>query len=555
MAKEITLEELARSSEKQRNTIEGNSNNITPPPAMGSGIKSARTINTSELAKGLAEQHPEAQKKIIEEDAPLVEEAFASMRKTLEEKKDFIENEMMPIVMENAREMALEKELGEYNEEEVTTEEPVAKKEDDDFAYLDDNIDEGTIREDLEAVSSYNEDKVYEIPKQEDEVRKEKPKEVKREEPENSSSDLDGLMKELGLDDEDDEEDLIDDEEETTEEVRERFKATLTSIKVTRNPIDLSQFQIAKKPVSVSNILNAKVNTTKKRCDWPLFNTGRNMTFEECSGPELDALRKTINNSNGVNGVVASLRFVYNHVVDANKKPFEVWCKSIRTEDIESLYFGMYKACYADTNLLARSDQTGKAACKKTSLISTDINKMVKYESNEVKARFDELMRMDTTDSGDVIKSNIIPISDNIAISYGNPTLYSTFIQYASIKPEITEKYADQLNTMAYIDGFFKIDQDTKTLTPVAIREYPNNINKTVMSKLRVYIDILKTLSNDQYNIMVAKLDNIISEPKVSYIYPEDVCPECGNTLPEEAIQSMLNLLFIRAQLVQVKSL
>ena len=69
---------------------------------------------------------------------------------------------------------------------------------------------------------------------------------------------------------------------------------------------------------------------------------------------------------------------------------------------------------------------------------------------------------------------------------------------------------------MAYIDGFFRIDQANKQLIPIAIKEYPNNINKTVMSKLKAYIDILKTLTNDQYNIMVGKLDNVIGNAKIS---------------------------------------
>jgi hypothetical protein len=284
------------------------------------------------------------------------------------------------------------------------------------------------------------------------------------------------------------------------------------------------------------------------------------MTFEECSGPELDALRKTINNSNGVNGVIASLRFVYNHNIDANKKSFEAWCKSIRTEDIESLYFGMYKACYGDTNLIARADRNDNdknkdKGCGKTSLIDTPIGDMIKCKDDEAKKLYDELMSQDTTNPGSKVKSQTMVISDDFVVSYTDPTLYSTFIQYASLKPEITNKYSDQLNTMAYIDGFYKIDYANNKLIPIAIKEYPNNINKTVMSKLKTYIDILKTLSNDQYNVMVAKLDSVIGESKISYIYPEAVCPECGNTIPEEPVDSMLSLLFTRAQWVQVKSL
>ena len=108
---------------------------------------------------------------------------------------------------------------------------------------------------------------------------------------------------------------------------------------------------------------------------------------------------------------------------------------------------------------------------------------------------------------------------------------------------------------MAYINGFYRIDAANSQLIPISIKEYPKNLNKTVMSKLKTYTDILKTLTNDQYNIMIAKLDNIIGDAKISYVNPETTCPECGNTMPKEPIDSMLNLLFLRAQLVQVKSL
>ena len=84
---------------------------------------------------------------------------------------------------------------------------------------------------------------------------------------------------------------------------------------------------------------------------------------------------------------------------------------------------------------------------------------------------------------------------------------------------------------------------------------YRNNLNKSVIAKLKVYIEILKTLTNDQYNVLTAKLNTIIQNPKISYIYPETTCPECGAKINEEPIDSVMRLLFTRAQLVQVKSL
>lgn len=566
MSKEITLEELAKTNNtKPATRVEESStpkNKKVESPVMASGIKSAKPISTSELSKNLKEQHPEAQTQVVEEDAPLVKNAFESMNSTLAEKKRFIEEEMMPIVMENAKEMAMEKELDETNseddkEEAVITQASDLFDENDDFADLDE-------KDSTEVVN--NNDGVYVAPTSIPEINvdaNDTPKKTATNTIKSDSTDesgngsLDDMMKDLGLDD--DSNDDIDVEEETTEELRERFKASLSGIKITRNPIDLTKFQIAKEPISSAKVLDSiGTSSTKKRCDHPLLHSGRNMTFEECSGPELDALRKTIDNSNGVNGVIASLRFVYNHNVDANKKTFEAWCKSIRTEDIESLYFGMYKACYGDTNLVPRADvvtDTNKNGCGKTSLIDTPIKDMMKFKDSEAEELYKNLMNQDTTNPGAKIKSQTMVVSDDIVVSYTDPTLYSTFIQYASLKSEIVTKYSDYLNTMAYIDGFYRIDYANNQLIPIAIKEYPNNINKSVMSKLKTYIDILKTLTNDQYNIMTSKLDNVIGESKITYRYPEASCPECGNTISEEPVDSMLSLLFTRAQLVQVKSL
>lgn len=558
MAKEVTLEELARSSGnnfrpavRAEEINEEKVNKSESVVMQTSGIKAARPISTSDLGKNLQAQNPEAKKKVVEEDTPIVANAFAAMDKTLAEKKRFIEEEMMPVVLENAREMAMEKEFeNNYSEEDNDIVSSSELFEADDFSDLDEeseytNKDEGVYRAPT-VIPAVEPEEVETKP-----VIKSEPKTIKKEE-ESDGTTLDDMMKDLGLEEE--EEDVIDTEEETTEELRERFKASLSGIKITRNPIDLTKFQIAKEPVSSAMVLNTIASANKKRCDHPLLHTRRNMTFEECSGPELDALRKTINNSNGVNGVIASLRFVYNHNIDANKKSFEAWCKSIRTEDIESLYFGMYKACYGDTNFIPRADAEDKG-CNKTSLINTPISSMLKFKDDEAQKLYDDLINQDSTNPGSKVKSQTMVVSDDIVISYTDPTLYSTFIQYASLKPEITNKYSDQLNTMAYIDGFFRIDYANNQLIPIAIKEYPNNINKTVMSKLKTYIDILKTLSNDQYNVMVAKLDNVIGESKISYIYPETACPECGNTISEEPIDSTLSLLFTRAQLVQVKSL
>ena len=603
MAKEITLSELANTAKSKTVTPASNLK-----PAQPKRSPEELKMTPGQVAKQLAGKNGRPEK--VEDDSvtpPLVENAFSSMYNTIRERKERIENELMPIVRANAEEMALEQQMedlgienpNEENENNESTEESndtsassddldIDKFNIDEDDFLNDDEEEEVAEEVPTNMNDYITDKVNDDEQEEQEpindsvdgdreddtkepeVESEPEDEPQREpepvksskkdsatakEPENKvveeSGDLDEFMKEL---DEEDAMKVVDDEEETAEEVRERFKEQLNEIKITKDPIDFNTFSIRRKPVSSSLILSAIQNSrVVKKADWVLFETKRSMRFTECSGPELDTLRKSIDNSNAINGVIDSLKFIYNHVDDANKPGFEAWCKLIRTEDIESMYFGIYKACYSDTNLIPRL--CANDICKKTSLIDTKIDDMVKYADDDVKKKFESIKSSDTTTNEDSFKSTLLQISDDVVISYSAPTLYSTFIQFSTLKPEITQKYNEILNTMAYIDGFFSIDRKNRELVPIQIKEYPGNINKTILSKLKVYTEILKSLSNDQYNILTAKLNNLMQAPKITYVYPKVKCPECGKDINEEPIDSMLQLLFTRAQLVQIKSL
>lgn len=605
MSKELTLEELAASSKPKRE--QPKKNIVSEDPKNGAIKMSAHDVEQAMIKSGKIKPKEE---EVVE--PPLVDNAFQSMNTRLQQSKDWIENTMMPIVRENAREMALEAELGESDEEDMSENDTVDSgaanvngiPDIDDRDFLDEEEylmgrtkpDEDT--DDDDDVDIFNDDnknndeeqtesssKVYKFEGKQQEskapvkevevpVEKEVVEEPKKEstnaprvalqatEDVEESGDLDELMKDL----EADELNVVDTEEETPEEIRARFKHTFEQVKITSDPIDLSKFTIQKKPVDSSLVLAAIQNgKTTKKADWGLYYTKRPVTFTECYGPELDTLRKNIQNANGVNGVIASLKFVYEHIEDANKPKFEAWTKLIRTEDIESLYFGIYRACYSTTNLIARICPTGddypKTNCGKTSLIQTPIDDMVKYgitdedKPEEIKKEFLNIINGDTTTENDAFQSTLMQISDDIVISYSPATLYSTFIQYSTLKPEITQKYSDILNTMAYIDGFFHINRFDNQLVPIEIKEYPKNFNKTILAKLKVYTEILKSLTNDQYNILTAKLENMIQPPKVHYVYPKSVCPECGAEIPEENVDSVLNLLFTRAQLAQIKSL
>lgn len=565
MSKEITLEELANSSRTNQQVQQPRRTTVAPESPSHGAIK----MSPSQVADTLTKAGVMQEKKENIVEAPLVDNAFKSMDRTLKERKEWIQNTMMPIVEENARELALENELGpqeEGNEESATASAMDVEEEyndgshtssttdnDDLFSELDEE-DDATDQSPVEVEDRHYSFEKVDVPKATESATIAKTK--ASDESDDESGSLDDLMKDL---EKEDSMNVVDDEDETPEEIREKFKETLKDVKITSDPIDFNQFKIRKQAVNSNLVLKTlKGSRVVKKADWALYHSKRAITFLECSGPELDTLRKNIANANGVNGVITSLRFIYDHIEDANKPSFEQWTKLIRTEDIESLYYGIYRACYSNSNLIARV--CASDTCKKTSLIDTGIDDMVVYgEENDdhekVKREFQAILNGDTTTESHGFDSTLMQISDNIVISYSPATLYSTFIQFATLRSDITDKYNDLLNTLAYIDGFFSIDRESHELIPIEIKEYANNLNKTVLSRLKVFTEILKSLTNDQYNVMTAKLNNIIQTPKISYVFPKVVCPECGAEIPEEPVDSMLNLLFTRAQLAQIKSL
>lgn len=556
MSKEFTLEELANSAMPvEQPAVHQQKAIIKESPNGGAKPMTASQVADNLIAAGKMQKKVET---VV--DAPLVETAFKSMNATLEERRSRIE-QAIPYIHENAREMALENELNDLD----AADEP--QEIEDDYEDSELKIEQDESVESTYTTVETNMD-AYNFNGKIDNTSDNKPLDV---EPANQSdnftdndyfakgSDLDDLASELNAESEEDEFNVEDTEEEDPEEARERFRKTLQNVQIISNPIDLNKFHIRRDAVSSNAVLNTIQNSrTIKTADWALYHTGRSFTFMECSGPELDSLRKTIENSNNLNAVIKSLQFIYNHIQDANKPSFEAWCKIIRTEDIESLYYGLYRACYAHSNLIGRVCESD--TCKKTSLINTNIDDMVVYggendNHEEIKANFKKILSGDTTTESISIKSELLQISDNIVISYSPATLYSTFVQFSAIKPEITQKYTDLLNSLAYIDGFFSINRQTNELTPISIKEYPRNLNKTVLNRLSVYTSILKTLTNDQYNVLMATLANVIQSPKIKYVFPKDKCPECGHEMSESDVDSMLNLLFTRAQLAQIRSL
>jgi hypothetical protein len=589
MGKKLSLQELAASSSNSTNS------NSTKPQE--STLSKGKEVSVSDIRQTIPK--PEIDESEINKPPEVLTNAIQDMVTTMEGKKKKFDEEIRPQVEAAREEAEIEAALAEA--EAGDTDDITDSSEEDDIDEIDAMInaepdrDELSVESDAEpeieydikvgdsdsvVVSTDGADLTTEHITTDDRVQTKEAVEVtpvsrKIEIKDSKSSsfnnledeieNIDSLLGDLEADMSDSYEDVEvdgdDTEVESADETIERMKKQGSKLMATKTA-DRSGFKVRKKGVSSSSLLSRMTKAAdKKTSDWVLLSTGKTYTFSEVSGPELDALQKTISNSNNLNGVIASLRLVYNHIVDANKPGFETWCKLTKYEDLESLYFGIYKACYGDVNLIGRScDKDTDAAkeklnphCEKTSIIDTPIDTMYKFADDESKEKFNKLMNTDTTTSTSTIESRIIDISDQFAIGYSDPTLFTTLLQFSSLNQNLVQKHEEMLNTLAYIDDFYYIDNETKEYVRMEYKMYPDNFNKTIMSKLKVYIEICKLITSDQYDTMVTKIaSEVDKESKITYILPKTVCPECGATIPEQDAGSMLGLLFTHRQLTAI---
>ena len=495
---------------------------------------------------------PKKEKEDTTVNAPIVENAFNAMVNTIEHKKEVFDKEVRPKIEAAREEAEIEAELAEdaniEETENIRSELDLNDTEEDEAATV------GQFTTDFEVEK---EDKPTPAKKVTKPVVEEK------EDMQTEIDDIDSLINDLN-DDADDDEISTDSDinDESVEELRERLKSNIgDTIKASNNTDDLSTYTISKKPIASLTLLDNLIIDSKKykTADWILHKTGISITMKEGFGPELDNLRKSMQNSNDLNSTIRVLRFMYDHIVDANKPKFEVWAKCIAFEDLEDLYAAFYKACFGDTNLIAVScdnedteNNKPNTGCGKVSIVNFNFDDMVKYENEEDKEAAREIFSHDTTTYKEFKKTTMIKASDNIAITYTEPTLFNTLVQFAGISSNITDKYGDLLETMAYIDGFFYIDSNNKSLVPITYKVYPNNFNKTIISKLKAYSKVLKSLNSDQYMLLTSKLNSLVSESKVKYVIPEWTCPECGTEIPERPIPSMLAMVFDRRQLAPI---
>lgn len=545
----ISLSDLTREAEKNGSVVVPQKHTQNPNNVV--------TVTPSQMAEKINVNAPKEELK----NPPVVDIGFGSLAATVQDIKRGSE-----VVAERNREAAEEQAYEEF-EKELTggaIEETSAKKDD---LEIGEEEYETVSYKDVERqseVSDYNlnasvadtntsteqvKTTVEVKPTVEDKKDEEEPTEIK-------IDDFDDLLHELEDDDyvstDSDDDDFENEEEEDADEVRKRMVDAVDKeirAKLFVNKFDPTKLKISKKPTSISFALNYNT-TTKSTADFPLYYTQHCSKFKECTGTELQTLQTKIDAGNEMTSVIEAVKFNYDHIIDPNKPAtFEAWAKMVRTEDVESMYFGVYKATYYSSNLMPVTC----THCNTSNLVKVPVNDMVKPANDDVKAEMDKLFQQDTTFPYPEVKSELIQVSDRLFAAIKPPSIYDAFVQFSSISPENQRKFQLILNLISCIDTFYFLNNEGE-LSPIEIRTDPTNIKKTVTRKVKDYGSLIKTLTADQYATFITKINSLMQDPKISFIIPEVECPKCHKKIPSQPIDSMLRILFTRAQLAQIKN-
>lgn len=325
----------------------------------------------------------------------------------------------------------------------------------------------------------------------------------------------------------------------------EKLKIELNKkVKPISKKLNIESKTVIQKPVN-PNHLAEKISARNKRVfTWPLFNSGKPITIQNFNATELNILN---NNARNANMTLEVFKTIYNHIVSEKGSSFEAWCKSTSYFDIDHIWMAMYGACFANANYLPYS-------CDKchnvTVTTNTNIMDMVKFKDNEAKERFNKIMNMRDNDPSmnSSFAEEIVPVSDDLAIGFVEPNIYTSIVENSMYDREFREKYSDILNIISYISNIYFIDEDG--FRPIATKVFHNNDAKTAKAKVIQYAKIIRSLTSDEFSIIMSYVVELSkNSERVSYQMPEITCDHCKELIPAED-QDAANLVFTRHQLV-----
>jgi hypothetical protein len=243
-------------------------------------------------------------------------------------------------------------------------------------------------------------------------------------------------------------------------------------------------------------------------------------------------------------------RLIYNHIESPKPDSFEAWLKATPFADLDHYFFAVYVASFNGANYIPADCPNDK--CEDKTFVSEDvpIMDMVKFESDERRNTFRKIYKEEEVniDHVGLYPTAQIPVTENIAISFKEPTLYS-YIEARNLDEAFRRKYSNIVDIVAYIDDVFFIDNVNQLLCPIEYKEFAGNSVKTFKSKIRKYASIFNTFTADEYSSITAYISDLNkNDTLMSYVTPKLTCPCCGS-VTEETDVSAEGLVFTRYQL------
>lgn len=350
-------------------------------------------------------------------------------------------------------------------------------------------------------------------------------------------------------------EDINDIKSEKENEDLETIKAVQKSFNGIKpfNVVDISSFTLSKKHITANNAIR-HTESSETTVDWVLLNTGVKVTMREFKGYELEALnpQNADQSKTRFNMFRDIYKLIYNHIVDENKVPFDVWIKSVKFVDLSDLYFAVYMACFSGANSIPYACTNPK--CKHVFMSNYKFSDMVKYKNDEAKEKVQEILNGENYVDG-TENVEIVMISDQYAVGIKSPSIYNIIFEPSLLDEKFSTKYADFLSYIAYIDEVYYIDKENHELIPIDTSINERNVTKEYKNKIMQYSKVFRTLSSDQLMNFRGALQSFTSELElIDYVIPSATCPKCATILKEE-ITEPESMLFIRQQLHLIANL
>jgi len=366
------------------------------------------------------------------------------------------------------------------------------------------------------------------------------------------SSPVDNIEEELEKELMEDEDDMdeIDGTEETDEEIQERFKkSVIEKVKPVTKRFDISTYSIANKKIPFSNATKS-ATTHYRSAKWALMSTGRPITMRSFKSTELDALSNTGDEPTRYMSIKKMYSIIFDHIMDPKPKDVEEWAKVNSFLDLEHIWFAIYRACFEGSNFIP-TDCSDTVKCRNVFLSdNVPIKDNVKFADEAAKKKFNKIINSDANVTSLMYASEIIPVSDDYAIAFKEPSIYNVAFESALLEEEFVNKHQDLVSIVAYIDKIYKINHANQSLEEIDLPVFPNNKTKTFKTKVANYAKVISTLDSDQYKFILTIIDQINKRgDELTYVYPEMSCPKCGAIVQERRVNAQ-RMVFLRHQLV-----